>query len=167
MDLSSSWQYITDVARSRLAHNKTSHHVYEYGEGIEVLGVAGEIVARRFLGLSEKLHCGFDGGVDLSYATMKIDVKATVLTPNIRHRFLQWPEGKRVRADVILLTAIDPITKIGTVMGYATRNDVQTAPINRSRFQPCYEIPVTSLRPAWELDEEFIRMKALNVQSQA
>ena len=59
MDLTSSWPYIEDTARNRLAHNKTSHHIYEYGDSLELLGVAGEIVARRFLGLSEELHCGY------------------------------------------------------------------------------------------------------------
>ena len=65
MDLSGSWDYIREIARSRLAHNKTSHHVSEFGEGIELIGVAGEIVARRFLGLPETIHQRFDGGVDL------------------------------------------------------------------------------------------------------
>lgn len=164
MDLSGSWDYIRQISRSRLAHNKTPHHVFDYGDGIELIGVAGEIVARRFLGLPEELHDGFDGGVDIFYGGMRVDVKATVLTPNIQHRFLQWPETKRVKSDIILLTAIDPILKIGTVLGYANRSDVLEAPINRERYQPCHEIPVTKLRPAWELEAEFVRGR--NVQSQ-
>ena len=162
MDLSGSWKYIADVSRSRLSHNKTSHHVSEYGDGIELIGVAGEIVARRFLGLPEQLHDGFDGGVDLVFGGMKVDVKATILTPNIAHRFLQWPETKRIKADIILLTAIDPITQTGTVLGYANRSDILNAEINRDRFQPCYEIPVRKLRPAWELEAEFARSRYVN-----
>ena len=160
MDLSGSWDYIREIARSRLAHNKTSHHVSEFGEGIELIGVAGEIVARRFLGLPETIHQRFDGGVDLSYGGYKVDVKTTVLTPNISHRYLQWPEFKRIRSDVVLLTAVDPLTMIGTVLGYANRADILRSPINRERFQACHEIPVTELHPAWELEADFVRSKA-------
>lgn len=167
MDLSGSWKYIAEISKSRLAHNKTSHHVSEYGDGIELIGVAGEIVARRFLGLPEELHQGFDGGVDLTYGGMRVDVKATLLTPNISHRYLQWPETKRIKSDIILLTAVDPILKIGTVLGYANRNDVVNAPINRDRYQPCHEIPVMALRPAWELEAEFVRSRSVNAQAKA
>ena len=66
MDLSGSWPYIESTARDRLSHNKTRRHVSDYGEGIEVIGVAGEIVVRRFLGLCEEVHDGFDNGVDMS-----------------------------------------------------------------------------------------------------
>jgi hypothetical protein len=163
MDLSGSWDYIIEIARSRLAHNKTSHHVSDFGDGIELIGVAGEIVARRFLGMPETIHARFDGGVDLRYGGYKVDVKATVLTPNISHRFLQWPENKRIKSDVVLLTAIDPITKIGTVLGYASRSDILNSTINRERFQACYEIPVPELHPAWELEAEFVRSKAFTL----
>jgi hypothetical protein len=151
MDLSGSWPYIERVARNRLAHNKTRHHVSEYGDGIETLGVAGEIVARRFLGLDEILHEGFDGGTDFVFAGKMVDVKATVLTPNIGFRYLQWPEWKPVKADIILMTAIEPVTKTGTVIGYATRAEVEKAEINRTRFSPCHEIPMSKLRPMYEL----------------
>src|SRR5512133_207525 len=97
MDLNGSWDYIERIARSRLSHNKTKRHVYDYGEGIEVIGVAGEIIVRRFLGLDETVHEGFDHGVDMSYFGMRIDVKATVLTPNANYRYLQWPNWKKVR----------------------------------------------------------------------
>lgn len=157
MDLSGSWPYICDVARSRLAHNKTERHVSKFGEGIEVLGVAGEIVARRFLGISELLHEGFDGGIDLRFAGMRIDVKATLLTPSVQHRFLQWPEWKRVKADIIVLTAIDPIVQKGTMIGFATRTEIIAAPINATRSSPCHEIPVMNLSPSWLLLQTFER----------
>jgi hypothetical protein len=159
MDLSGSWQYIEDVARSRLAHNKTKRHVYSYGESIEVIGVAGEVIVRRFLGLPEKVHEGFDHGVDISYFDMKIDVKATILTPNANYRYLQWPNWKKIRADYIVATAIDPINKVGTIIGYAMRGEIKTAPVNITRDTPCHEIPFTSLHPAWELIVEACRRR--------
>ena len=151
MDLSGSWIYMQEIAKSRLAHNQTDRQVTEYGEGIELLGVAGEIIARRFLGLEEKLHDTFDNGIDFMYAGMRVDVKATVLTPKINFRYLQWPVWKKIRCDLILLTAIDPIGKNGTVIGYATKEELEAAPINEKRTSPCHEIPVMSLHPAWEL----------------
>ncbi len=147
MNLSGSWQYIQMTARSRLEHNKTSRHVSEYGEGIEVLGAAGEIVARRFLGVAEVLHDGFDGGCDILFHEMRIDVKATVLTPKVHYRFLQWPLNKHVRSDIILMTAVDPIHMMGTLLGYATREEVLRAPVNYQRKYPCAEIPVNNLHP--------------------
>lgn len=159
MDLSGSWQYIESTARSRLAHNKTKRHVSDYGGGIEIIGVAGELLVRRFLGLPEKVHEGFDGGVDINYFGMKLDVKATVLTPNIGFRYLQWPEWKKFKAEYIVMTAIDPVLKIGTLLGYATRDEMRAAPVNRDRLIACHEIPVADLHPIWELEAEALRRK--------
>lgn len=151
MDLSGSWKYIERIAKSRLATNKTQHHVYQYGEDIEVLGAAGEIVARRDLGLPEKLQTDFDGGVDLRFGGMKIDVKATHLTPLVEHRYLQWPEWKNVKSDIILLTGVNLNEKIGITLGYATRSEILNAPINKERATPCHEISVRDLHPVYEL----------------
>jgi hypothetical protein len=151
MDLSGSWKYIEDVAKSRLAHNKTKRHVDDYGEYIEIIGAAGEVVARRFLGLKEKLHEEFDGGVDLVYLGRRIDVKATVLTPKVQHRHLQFPIYKPIKSDIILLTAISMEQKIGTVIGYALKSEVLSAKVNNGRDYPCREIPISELHPAWIL----------------
>jgi hypothetical protein len=158
MDLSGSWEYIQSIARSRLAHNRTPRHVSAYGDGIEVLGVAGELCARRFLGLDEKVHEGFDHGIDIDYCGKAIDVKATVLTPKVNFRRLQWPLWKRVKADLVLFTAIDPITMQGAVIGYATKDEVLNSPVNVDRCTPCHEIPISDLHPAWELIMERVRL---------
>jgi len=151
MDLRGSWQYIIETAKSRLARNKTFRHVEDYGTGIEVIGVAGEIVARRFLGLDEGVHLGFDGGADIIYFGQRIDVKATVLTPKVEYRFLQWADWKPVRSDIILLTVIDPIEMVGYPVGYATRDEILAAEINQTRHTPCHEIRIYDLHPMWEL----------------
>jgi hypothetical protein len=153
MDLSGSWDYLHKVARNRLANNsRTPHHEHRLGEGIEVVGAAGELVARRFFGLPENLHEHFDGGVDLEYCGMRIDVKSTILTPRFRYRFLQWPRYKDVRGDFILMVGIDVIRQRGTVVGYATREEMQAAPLNMTRATPCHEIAVPQLHPIWELE---------------
>lgn len=159
MDLSGSWPYIEATARNRLAHNKTKRHVSDYGEGIEVIGVAGELIVRRFLGLAEHVHEGFDNGVDINYFGMRMDVKATILTPNANYRFLQWPNWKKVRADYIVMTLIDPVNKVGTITGYAMKDEILRSPINQTRQTPCHEIPVTDLHPAWELIVEACRRR--------
>ena len=85
------------------------------------------------------------------YAGKRVDVKATVFTPNVAYRRLQWPEWKRVKADIILMTVIDPISKIAEVIGFATADEIRAAPINRERFNPCHEIPFCELHPPYEL----------------
>ena len=57
MDLSGSWLYIERIARSRLAHNKSRYHVSEYGDGIETLGVAGEL-GQAVLGVRREVARG-------------------------------------------------------------------------------------------------------------
>ena len=101
MDLKASWPYIVEVVRQRLAHNKTEYHISDYGTDIEILGAAGELAARRFLGVSEILHTEFDGGTDIYWNGIRIDVKATHLTPKVNHRYLQYPERKSVKADMV------------------------------------------------------------------
>ena len=151
MNLSGSWQYIIATAKSRLATNKTPRHIEEFGTGIEVIGVAGEVVARRYLGLDESVHLGFDGGADIVYYGLRIDVKATVLTPKVEFKFLQWSEWKPIRSDIILLTVIDPIEMTGYPVGYATREEMLAAEINQTRHTPCHEISIHDLHPTWML----------------
>lgn len=151
MDLSGSWGYIQRVSKSRLANNKTINHVSEYGEDIELMGTAGEIAARRFLGLDETLHIGFDDGVDFQYNGWTVDVKATKLTPRVDHRFLQLPIWKPIKANIIMLTAVNIENKSAVVLGYAKKIDILNAPVNNERKDPCHEIPVLDLIPAWKL----------------
>jgi hypothetical protein len=145
------WPYIEGVARARLANNKTSRHVSEYGDQIEVVGAAGELAARICFGLPADLGTHFDGGTDFIYHGMRIDVKATQWTRRIQFRFLQWPLWKPIKADVILLTAIDDDDKNALLVGYATRTEIALAQINTSRDDPCHEIAVQNLHPIREL----------------
>ena len=149
MDLTASWPYIESIAKTRLSRNKTVRHVGRYGPEIETLGAAGELAARRFLGLPEILHTRFDGGFDLTVNNVKIDVKTTRWDP--AHKYLQWPYWKRVKAPIILMAMVDLETKTGFIVGYATREDITEAAINMMRTIWCFEIPITNLRKASEL----------------
>lgn len=151
MDLGSYWDYLEETAASRLRNNRTSRHVYQYGADIELIGAAGELAARRFLGLSTKLHKEFDGGSDLSWRGYRVDVKATKLTPRLNYRYLQWPEGKRLKSDIVLMMAVNVNSREATVCGWAWASQVREAPINYDRDYPCHEIPVVDLHPMWEL----------------
>ena len=151
MDLAGSWDYIEQVAAERLRNNKTAHHVSLYGPEIETQGAAGELAARRFLGLSEQLHTHFDGGADILLNGYTIDVKTTVLTPKIGFRYLQWPHWKPLFAQIVLMTAVDMQQRSCVVIGYATKAELLRAPVNRRRDFPCREIPVRDLHPASDL----------------
>lgn len=151
MDLDGYWDYLEATAVRRLHHNRTSRHVYQYGADIELIGAAGELAARRFLGLSTKLHDSFDGGSDLFWHGYRVDVKSTRLTPKLNYRYLQWPKGKEFKSDIVLMMAVDISKKEATVCGWAWSEQVEKAPINYSRAHPCHEIPVVDLHPMWEL----------------
>jgi hypothetical protein len=151
VDLSAHWSLIVRIATKRLENNKTSFHVSEFGEKLEVLGAAGEVAARLFLGASLDLNTHFDGGVDIYYGQYKIDVKATELTPGFQYKFLQWPELKKLKADILVMTGVNLETKHAAIIGYVTAKMMQGAPINRSRPRPCMEIPLLALLPPWEL----------------
>jgi hypothetical protein len=157
MDLTGSWDYILSIARSRLARNKTANHIDNYGEEIEVLGVAGEIIARRFLGLPERVHSCFDNGTDLVFGGVKMDVKTTQLTSRVSFRYLQWPVWKEVKAPIVLMAAVHMKHKYGTVLGYALKDEILSAKLNTTRFTPCHEIPVVDLHQPYELFERRLR----------
>jgi hypothetical protein len=151
MDFSREWKYLQQVSKKRLHNNKTGRHVSRYGEEIELIGAAGELAARRFLGIPQSLHEVFDGGVDLIWKGKTVDVKATQLTPKIMHRYWQWPEWKDIRADIILMTAVNLKEKQAAVLGYVYAQELKDAPINLERHFPCHEIPVPLLHPAYLL----------------
>ena len=81
----------------------------------------------------------------------KVDVKATNLTKNFKHRFLQWPIDKLITADIILMTVVDVENKQACVIGYASKDEVLKSKINHTRHRPCREIALLDLHPAWEL----------------
>lgn len=151
MNLAPKWDYILKSAKTRLQNNKTIYHIDKYGTDIEVLGAAGEIAARRFLGLPEKLHLEKDNGIDLYWRGWKVDVKATHMTKYLHHRYLQWPHYKPVKADIVFMTAVHLGWKRATVVGFAMRHEIKAAPINPKRDVPCHEILTTNLHPAWML----------------
>ena len=150
MDLSANWRYLKNTARRRLKNNWTPRQETKF-KNLEILGVAGELAARRYLGLPEKIHLHFDGGADLHWRGRTVDVKTTNLTKNFRYRFLQWPFDKPIIADIILMTVVDVEEKQACVIGFAYKDEVLSAEINHTRYRPCREIAFMDLHPAWEL----------------
>ena len=149
MDLSGDWDYIEFIADQRRALNQTPRHIpVDY---LEVIGAAGELAARRLFGMPEDLHIHFDHGKDFVWKGISVDVKATILTPKLEHRYLQWPREKRIKASIILMVAVDTETKQAVPVGYATRDEISKAPINWTRQEPCREISTRDLHQAWEL----------------
>jgi len=150
MNLTNRWEYILKVAEKRLENNITEMHLYGYGDELEILGVAGEIAARRFFQLPEEVHEGFDHGVDMTYNGYDIDVKSSHIKKH-KKKILQWPIWKWVKADIIVYVGINPKTKYARVMGYVPGSEILKAPINHTRPIPCHEIPVEELYDPKEL----------------
>lgn len=136
---------LEDVAAARLRTNRTRFHESRYGDAIELLGAAGELVARDYLGLPLTLHTGFDGGRDLKYCGLTIDVKTTRLTRFVQHRCLQLPEYRTIQADVVFMVGVHLKHRVGVPIGIASGHELNNAPINRQRDTPCHEIPITDL----------------------
>lgn len=151
MDLSRDWAYIEQIASERLAHNKTERHVSDYGETIETIGAAGELAARRFFGISERLHTQFDQGTDFAIGKIRVDVKATSLHRGIQTKHLQWPIWKEIKSDIVLMVGVSIGKKTGAIIGYAYRDEIEGATVNPDRQFVCHEIPISELHPAWEL----------------
>jgi hypothetical protein len=149
VDLRQDWSYIVKVSDQRRRNNRTPWHINEHY--LEVIGTAGELASRRFLGLPEELHTHFDGGTDLIWKGYRVDVKTTILTPNIEFRFLQWPIRKTIKSDIVLMMAVDEHEKTATPIGWVFAFEVMAAVVNQKRDHPCHEISVRDLRPSWEL----------------
>ncbi len=147
MDMSRHKEYLTFVEAERRRHNCTRWHVpnlyYEHN------GAVGEMAARMFLSLPEVLHTHFDGGADLYYRGYAVDIKTTKLTSCVEHRYLQWPQGKPIKADIVWMWAVHGWEAFP--IGWAWKEEMIAAPINYGRERPCHEIPVPRLHPIYEL----------------
>jgi hypothetical protein len=151
MNLNPQRAYLEQVARERLRNNRTEWQVDDYGEEIELIGAAGELAARRFLKLPEELHTRFDQGADILWRGHRIDVKTTRLTERIQFRYLQWPQRKPIKADLVMMAAFDPRSWDAEVLGYTFKQEILNAPLNRTRAHPCYELSVMKLHSPWNL----------------
>jgi hypothetical protein len=149
MNLRSDWPYIQQIAAERLRNNKTPRHRAKYGTEIEIIGAAGELAARRFLGLSEQLGTTFDGGIDLSLHGLTIDVKST----KPWSKWLQLAYYKRVAADVLLMMSVNVKKKTAIPRGFAWREEILAAPIDISVDDACHRIHIDELHPIHELLE--------------
>ena len=147
MNLRSDWPYIQHIAAERLRKNKTPRHRADFGTEIEVTGAAGELAARRFLGLPEELGTTFDGGIDISLHGIAIDVKST--RPS--SKWLQVAYYKRVAADIILMMSIDPERQTAILRGFAWKREILAAPLDLTQIDACHRIHINELHGIEEL----------------
>ncbi|MEM4204716.1 MAG: hypothetical protein QXS54_11655 [Candidatus Methanomethylicaceae archaeon] len=145
VNLQSNWGYIEGIARERLRRNKTKRHIYKYGDKLEIMGAAGEVALRKYLGLDVCLHATLDNGLDILFHGYQIDVKTTVWTPRVMFRYLQWPKDKPIKCDIAFMVAVDLEEKRANILGFASAFDIENSPVNEQREIPCYEIPVSEL----------------------
>lgn len=111
------------------------------------MGAAGELAARRYLGLSEELGTRFDGGVDLSFHGLMVDVKST----RPYSKWLQVAYYKRVAADIILMMAVDMKKQTARPFGFAWRDEILSAPLDLRMDDACHHILVGDLHSIEEL----------------
>lgn len=147
IDLWDVWPYILYIAKERLRYNKTVRHIENDGT-YEILGAAGELAARRFLRMNEKLHIKFDHGADLLLfeGTRKhriVNVKATHWDPY--HHYLLWPTTCHICCDIAMSTLVDIPNKRAKIAGWTTSQAVANATINPKRDQECHEIRLEKL----------------------
>jgi len=145
------WNYILRVSRTRLKNNRTPFHVESKDGKFEVIGAAGEMAARRYFGLKEELHLHFDGGTDMKFHGLRINVKATEYSLVKPRHFLQWPIEKDINCDVAVMTMVDLLNKRVAVIGFALQDELLVAPINHKRPYTCREIPIRDLHPIADL----------------
>jgi hypothetical protein len=149
VDLSSDWPYIQHIAAERLRKNKTPRHRADFGTEIEVTGAAGELAARRFLGLPEELGTTFDGGIDLTLHGITVDVKSTKPSS----RWLQVAYYKRVAADIILMMSVDGNSQTATPRGFAWKREILDAPLDLRQVDACHRIHINDLHSIEELHD--------------
>lgn len=153
IDLDDVWEYIIEIARQRTEKLKTPRQ-RESGGAYDKWGCAGEMMVRRYLGLVERLHVIFDGGVDIPYRNHTFDARGTeVKNPRLIDYHLQWPHYKddHLNADYVIQTFVWPEKKHGIIAGFTDRETVLSKPMNHDRAVACREVPVSELRSAREL----------------
>jgi hypothetical protein len=111
------------------------------------MGAAGELAARRYLGLDETLGTHFDGGVDLTLHGLTVDIKST----RPWSKWLQIAYYKRVVADVVLMMSINLKYQTAQPFGFAWREEVLNAPLDLRMDDACHHIPVEELHSVQEL----------------
>jgi len=143
--------YSDGTAHARLDHNITEWHVSDYGDKLEIMGAAAELAARILLGLDQKLHVHFDGGVDFLYHGWRVDVKSTELHPDMRRHNLQWPEIKEMRCDIVMVMVVDLAHNDVYAVGWAWAAEILGKPVNHYRPRPCREVPYKELHAIKDL----------------
>jgi len=160
MLITDAWDYILDVARERLVANFHRHNSHRLGDHIEVLGVAGELAARRFLGLPERVLGVGDPGWDIEIPSTDvlgdpyvwtIDVKSRPWIEGFWRMPLQWPLHKPMRADLALLVFVHLAERRAAVVSFAGKEDLEAAPIDTGGLMPCRLVDPQNMQPATRL----------------
>ena len=169
-DLSASWKYIEYISAQRHKNNITVNHVdkYPWSEDLEA---AGELTGLKFFDVKkEQLSETFDGGYDLVYRGLRIDVKAT----HHYGRYLLWPKccetrnDGELRCDIAMSCQVDMDKMLGKANGFIPIVQLEKYPIlyDDPKFEhPCRAIPIKDLY-WWTRIYEFFPEAEKNFQSQ-
>lgn len=140
--------YFERIGNERWENNRhTSHNVEEVGPIGEKRGAyaEGDIQLRFDMPLVLGTH--YDGGVDVVWHDLRINVKSTRLYSwrSMQGRNLQWPEDNPYLCDVAILVGVNLNNGLCIPQGWATIQEIMKAPLNKDRPTPCQEILIPNL----------------------
>ena len=92
----------------------------------QYVGLLGETIVKNYLGVDNSITIGFDGGYDLEYNGMKIDVKTMGRTVNPRpyyvNNFISYQSD--FDCDAYIFCSINKKTSELTICGWITKEDL-------------------------------------------
>jgi hypothetical protein len=114
------WNFVSNNnigQRSKANGNKVQQYV----------GLLGEVVVKKYLGVDYELKSGFDGGFDLNYKGLKIDVKTMGRTveprENYVNNFIAYQE--KFDCDAYVFCSLNKTNYNLTVCGWVTKKQLQ------------------------------------------
>ena len=92
----------------------------------QYVGLLGETVVKNYLGVDNTFSSGFDGGYDLHYNGMKIDVKTMGRTVNPKpyyvNNFIAYQSD--FKCDAYIFCSINKKTSELTICGWVTKDEL-------------------------------------------
>ena len=151
------WQHTPRERYGRGRDNFAGDHVKRYA------GLLAEVIIADAIGLERRAPEGDDGGMDLEWANLRVDIKATVRNTPPRP---EWPsnlraaQALRAGTHAFIFCALHREARALTVMGFLEKRDLQhgwyckrgekRTRTDGTRFtchEDMYEVPTAAMTP--------------------
>lgn len=92
----------------------------------QFVGLIGEIMIKRLFGLYHEFKNGFDGGFDLVYKGLKIDVKTMGRNVDVKDYFVNnfVAHQKKFDCDIYIFCSLNKKKNELTICGYVTKKEL-------------------------------------------